>query len=41
MQMIAGTMNTGRIKEIAKATEIEMTRKDWYKLYMAAGNGLP
>src|SRR5690625_3731716 len=41
MQVIAGTMNLDRIKQIAKASEIEMSRKDWYKLYMAAGNGLP
>lgn len=41
MQVIAGTMNLGRITDIAKAADIEMSREDWYKLYMAAGNGLP
>jgi len=41
MQMIAGSMNLDRIQQIAKASEIEMSRKDWYALYMAAGNGLP
>ncbi len=41
MQVIAGSMNLDRIKQIAKASEIEMSRKDWYALYMAAGNELP
>lgn len=41
MQVITGSMNLDRIKQIAEASEIEMSRKDWYALYMAAGNGLP
>ena len=41
MQVIAGTMNIQRIEEIAKASEVQMTRKDWYRVYMAAGNILP
>lgn len=41
MQVIAGTMNLQRIAEIAKASEIVLTRKDWYRIYMAAGNILP
>ncbi len=41
MQVIAGTMNLQRIEEIAKASTIQMTRKDWYRVYMAAGNILP
>lgn len=41
MQVIVGTMNLDRIQQIAQASEIEMTRKDWYALYMAAGNRLP
>ena len=41
MQVIAGTMNPGRIEEIAKASEIQLTREDWYELYRAAGNILP
>lgn len=40
MQVIAGTMNPGRIEEIAKASEIQLTREDWYELYRA-GNILP
>lgn len=41
MQVIAGTMNSERIKQIAQASEIELSREDWYSLYKAAGNKLP
>jgi predicted oxidoreductase len=41
MQVIAGTMNIERIKQIAKAADISLSREDWYALYMAAGNRLP
>lgn len=41
IQVIAGTMNVERIKQIAQASEIELSREDWYALYKAAGNKLP
>lgn len=41
MQLIAGTTNTGRMKEIAAASSITLTRKEWYKLYLSAGHILP
>ena len=41
IQTIAGTMNPQRISEIAKATDIELTREEWYKLYLSAGHILP
>jgi predicted oxidoreductase len=41
MQVIAGTMNLQRIEEIAKASEVQLSRKEWYRIYMAAGNILP
>lgn len=41
MQVIAGTMNLGRIAEIAKASEVVLSRQDWYAIYLAAGNDLP
>ena len=41
IQTIAGTMNSQRIEEIAKAAEIELTREEWYKLYLSAGHILP
>lgn len=41
MQMISGTMNKKRIDEICKGAEIELTREEWYKIYLSAGNMLP
>lgn len=41
MQVIAGTMNLQRIEEIVKASEVQLSRKEWYRIYMAAGNILP
>lgn len=41
MQVIIGTTNPDRIKNAAKAAEIELTRSEWYELYRAAGNKLP
>lgn len=41
MQVIAGTMNIGRIKEIAQAADVVLTREEWYEIYLAAGNDLP
>ena len=41
IQVIAGTMNVERIKQIAQASEIELSREDWYALYKASGNKLP
>jgi predicted oxidoreductase len=41
MQPIVGTTNPGRLRDIARASAVEMTRKEWYDLYLAAGNSLP
>ncbi|MDL4841631.1 aldo/keto reductase [Aquibacillus rhizosphaerae] len=41
IQPVVGTMNPQRLADIAKASEIELTRKEWYELYLAAGNKLP
>lgn len=41
MQVIAGTMTPSRIEEIAKASDIQLSREDWYSIYLAAGNILP
>lgn len=41
MQVIAGTANDKRLKEIAKANDINLSREDWYKLYLSAGHILP
>lgn len=41
IQMIAGTTKQSRLKEIVEACEIELTREEWYRLYLAAGHPLP
>lgn len=41
MQPITGTMNRNRFNDCVKATEICLTREEWYEIYMAAGNMLP
>lgn len=41
IQTIVGTMNPNRLKEIAKASNITLTRQEWYEIYQAAGNQLP
>jgi len=41
MQPIVGTTNPGRLKDICKASEVRLTRTEWYELYLAAGNKLP
>lgn len=41
MQPVVGTMNLDRLRSCANATAINLTREDWYGLYLAAGNTLP
>ncbi|WP_024832458.1 aldo/keto reductase [Ruminiclostridium josui] len=41
MQPIVGTTNVSRLKDICKASTIELTRQEWYEIYLAAGNKLP
>src|SRR5690625_1471147 len=41
MQTLVGTMNQERLQGIAKASQIELTRAEWYAIYQAAGNELP
>lgn len=41
IQTIVGTMNSNRLKDICKASDIELTRQEWYEIYLAAGNKLP
>jgi predicted oxidoreductase len=39
---IVGSTNPGRIREAVKATEVELSREDWYRLLKAArGEPLP
>lgn len=41
MQPITGTIRVERLKECVKAAEVDLTRDEWYALYVAAGNALP
>ncbi|BFH63651.1 aldo/keto reductase [Paenibacillus azoreducens] len=41
MQPIIGTMNIGRLKDCIKASEITLTREEWYEIFRSAGNILP
>ncbi len=41
MQPIVGTTNAERLRNIAKASDINLTREEWYEIYRAAGNKLP
>ena len=41
MQLVSGTTRASRLSEIVKATEITLTREEWYRLYLAAGHMLP
>lgn len=41
MQTIIGSMNESRIKDICSASNIKLSREEWYEIYLAAGNKLP
>ena len=41
MQPIVGTTNPDRVRQVAQASGIDMTREHWYEIYRAAGNSLP
>lgn len=41
MQPVIGTMNSDRLKDCIKASEVQLTREEWYSIYRAAGNILP
>ena len=40
-QAVIGTTNLERIKDSSKACDFELSRKEWYEIYQAAGNRLP
>lgn len=41
IQSILGTTNPERLRNICKASDIELTRKQWYEIYLANGKVLP
>ena len=41
MQAVIGTTKPQHVLEAGKAAEVTLTRKEWYQIYLAAGNDLP
>ncbi|MCE4047677.1 MULTISPECIES: aldo/keto reductase family oxidoreductase [Bacillaceae] len=41
MQPVIGTMNQSRLQDCIKASDITLTREEWYEIFRAAGNILP
>ncbi len=41
MQPVIGTTNLQRLKDSLKAAEVNLTREEWYEIFLAAGNSLP
>jgi len=41
MQPVTGTMNIERLQDCVKASDVHLTRQEWYDIYRAAGNVLP
>lgn len=41
MQPIVGSTNPERIKAVAEATDVTISREDWYRIYREAGYRLP
>ncbi|MBR6810402.1 MAG: aldo/keto reductase [Clostridia bacterium] len=41
MQVVSGTASEQRLREIVAAGQIQLTREEWYRLYLAAGHILP
>lgn len=41
IQTIVGTTNADRLKDICTACDVQLSREDWYQIYLSAGNQLP
>ena len=41
MQAVVGTTNPKHLIEVSQAANFSLTRKEWYEIYLAAGNNLP
>jgi predicted oxidoreductase len=41
MQPVTGTMNINRLRDCCRASEVRLSREEWYEIYRAAGNILP
>ncbi|CIR91118.1 aldo/keto reductase family oxidoreductase [Streptococcus pneumoniae] len=41
MQAVVGTTNPKHLREVSRAANFSLTRKEWYEIYLAAGKNLP
>ena len=41
MQAVVGTTTPKHLREVSQAANFSLTRKEWYEIYLAAGNNLP
>ena len=41
IQTIVGSTNLKRIQDISRASDIVLSREEWYEIYLAAGKMLP
>ncbi len=41
MQVVSGTASESRLQEIVDAERVNLSREEWYRLYLAAGHILP
>ena len=41
IQSVLGTTSVDRVRQVARACDIELSRPHWYEIYRAAGNVLP
>lgn len=41
IQTVVGTTSPSRLKDICRASDVNLTRQEWYEIYRAAGNILP
>lgn len=41
MQAVVGITNPKHLREVSQAANFSLTRKEWYEIYLAAGNNLP
>ena len=41
IQTIVGSTNAQRVRDVCKASDICLTRDQWYEMYLAAGKKLP
>ena len=41
IQAVVGTTNPKHLREVSQVGNFSLTRKEWYEIYLAAGNNLP